>query len=468
MGLQRTLKLDYSRRKLLRVILGRENYPTHELLGQYMLPCCRLYQWKPYHDRAVSIPEKAVTHPLILENCAVFAVEEHLLGILDYLPAIEGYITYNRPRENGFRGQFLFIHKFLASKEVAMEDQAFIHATVFGLSDGLPWHMIAVYLPSGTASTGKRTAVLRKLRTHLQSTIKEPKPLVTIMAYFNMDEPELHSVLDKDAWKSLDYFQLNHPKNNITRASLHQNQQSLDHFVVSNAAHLRCRGISINRNVLASSHWPIQLDILKGKLHDSTISLRWNTKLLQGHGDKLALSHRWDCLNVEHINTEEDLDSAAKNYVEIPDKCGEELGIKQEVCSTPHKTLGAIKRERQARQESTIAVSRGIEGKLLMKLKDSLVEMIQRSRLKQRKFSRTLKLCQARRICFLLDNRESKDFHALVQKLQGKGQKSQMLTPCYNTKGVLLIDPKDILDERANYSKQLASDPEGISKNKTL
>ncbi|MBW0536316.1 hypothetical protein O181_076031 [Austropuccinia psidii MF-1] len=168
--------------------------------------------------------------------------------------------------------------------------------------------MIAVYLPSETASRGKRAAVLWKLGTHLQSTIKEPRPLATIMGNFNMDEPELDSVLDKDVWKSLEYFELCHPKSNITGASLHQTQRSVDDFVVSKAACLRWGGISINRNVLESNHWPIWLDILKGKLHDFTTSSRWNTKLLQGHGDELTLSHRWDCLNVEHIDTKEDLE----------------------------------------------------------------------------------------------------------------------------------------------------------------
>ncbi|MBW0485337.1 hypothetical protein O181_025052 [Austropuccinia psidii MF-1] len=58
---------------------------------------------------------------------------------------------------------------------------------------------------------------------------------------------------------------------------------------------------------------------------------------------------------------------------------------------------------------------------------------------------------------FLEENKE-KDFYQAIQHLQEKSRQSHIPTPCFNDQGNLLVDPEDILEERACYSAKLADD----------
>ncbi|MBW0474301.1 hypothetical protein O181_014016 [Austropuccinia psidii MF-1] len=464
-GLQKNLKLDFSGRNGLRHTLGQLKLPEHELVGKYMLPKYQLYKWKPYQDRAIVKPSRPEASPVLLSSlltwnlnglgtkrpwleqlanlnlCGVIAIQEHLLSPLQYPPSLKNFVTYNKSRGPGFRGQALFVHRSLASHEVPTDEQTFIHVVVFGLCKGKPWHILALYLPSGTSRRGDRKAILARLRRHIAANIKDGNPLMTLMGDFNMDEQEIDTLLTTNSWRDLLLSQLKDPANNLTRMTDHQTDRSLDHFVVSKAV----------------THLSKEVNIIR--------DISWNTKLLQGHGDELALSDRWNVLKLDEINSQDELDNASNKYIEILNNVGDRLGIRGESReSSPrgfdNSTLRAIKRERRARRKLENALHSKLNPLVITKLTNTWVLMKGRSKLKQKKFAKTEKIKRARHITACLEGNEAKDFH------QGKSRQSQIPTPCFNEQGDLLVDPEAILEERASYSAKLADDPVGISKNR--
>lgn len=78
----------------------------------------------------------------------VIGLQETLVSRNRYLLTLPEYDVYTRPKTNTFKGQALAIHSSLTSYEVGSEQEDFyIHVKVNGLSEGLPWHIISVYLP---------------------------------------------------------------------------------------------------------------------------------------------------------------------------------------------------------------------------------------------------------------------------------------------------------------------------------
>ncbi|MBW0480954.1 hypothetical protein O181_020669 [Austropuccinia psidii MF-1] len=88
------------------------------------------------------------------------------------------------------------------------------------------------------------------------------------------------------------------------------------------------------------------------------------------------------------------------------------------------------------------------------------------SKLRQKKFAEEEKVKKACHITACLEDNEAKDFHQAIKHIKGKSRQSQIPTPCFNEKDNLLVDPEEILEEKASYSARLADNPTGISKNR--
>ncbi|MBW0500080.1 hypothetical protein O181_039795 [Austropuccinia psidii MF-1] len=377
-GLQKNLKLDFSGRNGLRRTLGQLKLPENELLGKYMLPKYLLCKSKTYWDREIIKPSQSEASPLLLSSlftwnlnglvtkrpwleqlvgqnqCGIIAVQEHLLSPLQYPPALEKFITYNKSRGPGFQRKAPFIHCSLAYHEIPTDEQAFIHVVVFDLCKGKTWHILALYQPSGTSRRGDHKAILSHLRHQIETTVKDKDPLLTLMGDFNMDEQEINKIHTTTSWRNLLLSQLRDPINNLTFVKYHQTDCSLDHFVVSKAVTHLSKEVSNIQDTSASDHLPVLLNLQQHAYLTSPPYIKWNTKLLQGHGDELAPSNRWNSLQVDEITSQDELDLTANKYIEILNNVGYCLGIRGESNDYSPRyfdkaTLRAIKQERGAK-----------------------------------------------------------------------------------------------------------------------
>ncbi|MBW0480953.1 hypothetical protein O181_020668 [Austropuccinia psidii MF-1] len=243
--------------------------PDNELVGKYMLPKYRIYKWKPYWDRAIIKPSQFKAPPVLLSSlltwnlnglgtkrpwleqlashnqCEVIAIQEHLLSPLQYPPTLKNIFTYNKSRGPCFWGQALFVHFSLASHEILTDEQAFIHVVVFDLCKGKPWSILNLYLPSGTPRRGDHKEILAYLRHHIEDTVKDKDPMLTLMRDFVMYEREIDTLLTTNSRRNLLLSQLREPINNLTRVTDH----SFDHFVFSKVVtHLR-KEVSIIQDI---------------------------------------------------------------------------------------------------------------------------------------------------------------------------------------------------------------------------
>ncbi|MBW0495703.1 hypothetical protein O181_035418 [Austropuccinia psidii MF-1] len=175
--------------------------------------------------------------------------------------------------------------------------------------------MLALYLPSGTSRRGECKAILAHIRFHLEATVKDKNPLLTLLGDFNMDEQEVDTLLTTTSWINLLLSHLRDPTNNLTWVTDHQMDFSLDHFVVSKAVTHLGKEVSVIQDILSRYHFPVLLKIQKNLDLTLPPSIKWNTKLLQNHGDELALSDRWNVLQVDEISSQDDLDNSSNNYI---------------------------------------------------------------------------------------------------------------------------------------------------------
>ncbi|MBW0523321.1 hypothetical protein O181_063036 [Austropuccinia psidii MF-1] len=165
---------------------------------------------------------------------------------------------------------------------------------------------------------GDCQGILSCLRHDIETTVKDKDSLLTLMGDFDMDEKEVKKLLTTPSWGKSLLSQLREPFNNFKHVTYHKTDCILDHFVVSKAV--------------------------------TRLSKEWNTKLLQGHGDDAALSNRWNVLQVDEITSQDEVDHAAKKYIEILTNVGNCLSIRGESKdSSPtffdKATLKAIKQE---------------------------------------------------------------------------------------------------------------------------
>jgi hypothetical protein len=131
------------------------------------------------------------------QNIGVIALQETLLDQNNYSLHLPGYNTYERPKSKSFRGQALAVHSSLTSYEVDGDrDESFIHVKVVGLTEGAPWHIISVYLPSGGNFRSARTSCLNKvLAVQKRIAQKTPNARVVIMGDFNMKRDRLRRLI---------------------------------------------------------------------------------------------------------------------------------------------------------------------------------------------------------------------------------------------------------------------------------
>ncbi|KNZ61249.1 hypothetical protein VP01_142g9 [Puccinia sorghi] len=81
-------------------------------LNKSMLPRYHLSSWKSYRDQQLKptyyrLPD--LKHLLQEKQVAITSIQEHLRKIKKYVPGIQGYKLFNRPKEKDFRVQCLCV-----------------------------------------------------------------------------------------------------------------------------------------------------------------------------------------------------------------------------------------------------------------------------------------------------------------------------------------------------------------------
>ncbi|KAI7936225.1 hypothetical protein MJO29_015528 [Puccinia striiformis f. sp. tritici] len=496
-GLQKALGLDYLGRKKLAEKIQDENAPWHTRLVQGMLPRYRLSKWKAFRDRVITktrspkikardlnkfltwningIHSKlpCLKDLLSKNNVAIAAVQEHLRTVCQPIPMISGYNVFERPKEEGFRGHCLYVHNTLAAHEVQTDTKHIIHVKTFGLTQDQAWHILAVYMPSGNARVKDRNNVWKDL-SNLYDKLKQSSPnaLVTILGDLNQNLTEVQNALENTDWKLHDLVLRKDDESTSTRNTPGRTERYIDHVITSKAVDTLIEKVVVDKlSYDVSDHWPVFTYNNVSTSPKICTSKSWDRKAINGHGIELALSNRWDILNTEHIETEDQLNECADKWVETLDTIGTELGMldiprERKNISFDRSTVRLINISRKTRQKLNEASKADISSHIKRKLIRKLELASKKAKIAIKRYAAKLRQEKGRRINSMLLDNEGEDFHRAIQALQGRSKTKQDNTPCFNLKDELVTNPDDILEARATYSEILASDPTGISKDK--
>ncbi|KAH9464289.1 hypothetical protein Pst134EB_003819 [Puccinia striiformis f. sp. tritici] len=161
----------------------------------------------------------------------------------------------------------------------------------------------------------------------------------------------------------------------------------------------------------------------------------------------------------------------AEEWVQTLNAIGEELHMlripqpaKQTYLNKATKNL--VKQSRKARVLYNTALLEN-DHVNLPRPRKSMEEKGRRVKVAIKKIATEEKLTCSTRINKTLVENEGADFHSAVQAAQGRSQSNQDNSPCFDVNGRLMTEPNSILQARAAYYQDLASDPTGISKDPT-
>lgn len=217
-GLQKALRLDYKRRKMLSQTIDPDHSNWSEVISKSMLPRYRLYMWKAYRDCPLKPPGKdhaqgtntrlnlltwningiksklpALKHLLQEKQVAIPSIQEHLRTLRHYVPGVSGYSLFDRPKEKGFRGQCLYVHQALNAHKIDTPTKHIIYVKVYGQTESHPWHILSVYMPSRSSRGKDRGAIWGHLYNLLKNLLKNPDTsrYVTILGDPNDQEKQI-------------------------------------------------------------------------------------------------------------------------------------------------------------------------------------------------------------------------------------------------------------------------------------
>ena len=406
-----------------------------------------------------------------VRKLAIIAIQETLIGANQYPLTVPGYEVFTRPHQDGFRGQALIIDKRYPAFEVGvMDSRNMIHVRVAGLPGKKTWHIISVYFPSGGWNRSERTDCLKLvLQEYWDILKKDPSAAVVILGDFNKKRTELIKGLktEKSGLRCLDIV-----GNGLTFHRKGTKWSDIDSIVVSPTA----KGMLTSAKVLRewginSDHFPLTTQMKnipeeKTEEVEKFPKLRFNIDLIKGHGSRIVNSNRWSLLDVDTIETTEELDRATEEFDETINDLGVRIGIKRPAHGrvfTINRTLKrkcvklAALRKKMEQNENTP------EGDVLRAKHDELREKIRKA-LRDRQVK--LEAKEAARVSQLYADGEMRAFHRWESKVTSGGKGKSTIKPIQGKDGTLLTEPKDILNRTYEYYKDLKQDdPEKLSQN---
>ncbi|KNZ48047.1 hypothetical protein VP01_5947g1, partial [Puccinia sorghi] len=265
-GLQKALKLDYKGQQMLSQMIDPDQTNLNELISKSMLPRYRLYLWKAYRDhplktkRNVEVNEEqklnlltwningiksklpSLKHLLQEKQIAITSIQEHLRTIKNYVPGIQGYNLFDRPKEKGFRGQCLYVHQTSNAHEIDTQTKNIIYCTC------------------PLAPHKEKIEDLFGILNHIRKSSLR----------------NLHLEIIKD------------PNIASTRATSKVERRYIDHFLNTPEVVSMVKNFIVEKSLFnISDHWPViqSLNMLeKPKVNTKPKSKVWNRKGIDGHG----------------------------------------------------------------------------------------------------------------------------------------------------------------------------------------
>lgn len=411
-------------------------------------------------------------------DIGIFAVQETLIDCNQYALRFPGYEVYERSKTKNFRGQALAIHRSYTSYEVGKaEHDSLIHVRVVGLTTGTPWHVIAVYMPSGGNYRSSKTACFGQLLNEVKAILdKEPLARIVILGDFNEKREALRRRI-KEEKTGLSILPIRGSKATFHRNRRPEKWSDIDSIVVSTTAAEQLSHGRVQRNwgvnkASDSDHFPL-LATLSQEIDRIQIAppvrFRYDVDLVKGHGHKLVFSNRWSSLSVEPILNTDDLDVAADKFTDVINLEAMDTGIKQvvqEKVYTFHRKLkAAIVKTSNARKEWLFACRKQPEKAAALGLEYQTLRDTTRALIRAKE--KRLRSKDAARVAKLFRDNEMRAFHRWEAKnaINGASNASKV-TPVRDNHGVLHTDKAAILEQTTAYFKNLSQDdPLHLSQN---
>jgi exonuclease III len=407
-------------------------------------------------------------------RAGIVAIQETLLSEDNYRMHVPGYTVYERMKSKNFRGQALLISQQYSSYEVSTsKENYFIHVKVSGFRGKEPWHIIAIYYPSGGNYRKERTKCLnRVLSEYSQIITKDPEAKVLILGDHNIKREELTSRI-KPAKTGLKCLSVKGSALTFHRPGLRWTD--VDNMVVSPNANDQLGNAKVIRNMGTSSdHFPL---IAKLKPEKETTPLpkppkfRYDKNLVKCHGKRLIFSNRWTPLKSITIEDEEDLDEGAITFCEAVNTAADDLGIRRQVldrkftyCRKLKSLLNGLAKFRE-RYEVAVKKNSADKDRLLRSYK--MAQTTCRKAIRKRKAD--MHKAEVERVTQLHRANEAKDFHRWETSVTRSGKATSNSTPVQAKDGSLLTEDKDIRERTCEYYRELnQDDPKGLSGNENF
>jgi len=413
------------------------------------------------------------------QSIGILALQETLIDQNNYSLRLTGYDVYERSKTKTFRGQALAIHSSLSSYEIDNDrDESYIHVKVMGLTEGAPWHIISVYLPSGGNNRSAKTNCLNKvLALHNSIVTKNPNERVVIMGDFNIRRDRLRKLIRTEK-SGLEVVKIS--GNGMTFHRKSTTWSDIDSIIASQTA-LPClrSAKAIHRWSIDprkdSDHFPL-VSLIRAKtdiaVEAPPIKYRFNVNLVKGHGATIVHNNRWASLPIDPITDVEDLNSTTSQFVSTINTIRLELGIKEPVQGRTFTLDRKLKRKVKAvalARKKWLASSR--EGSkeannLFTRWQEMKVATKRAIQLKEQQ----IEAKRATQVAEWFRDGEMRAFHRWESKNTVRGaQSTKRVTPVKDKNDVLLTNPKDILNRTTEYFKELAQDDkEKLSQNKNF
>lgn len=319
--------------RVARFVQWRDRDPQSPISSKSAVPKleasqCSIVSWNinGFHSRKHNVVEL-----LESRNVVALALQETLVARWNHPVRIKGYVTYEMPKEEGFRGQAVLIDSRLHSYRIPHEGLDVLHVKVAGFREnGMAFHLLGCYFPSGAQRRAERSAAW----THLQSIVasileKDDNANVVCCGDFN-DSPE--TVQSRIEIGGLRY--LVPASDPLTRFPRRGNPSSLDHFVCSAGAVRSCvHRPKVLKSYKVSDHVPVMARLRKVRVPraepTSSSKCSWHTPSIRTKSSPLVHHNRWSSLPVEDIVDAVTLDKAADDFAKASDSVERELGIRK-------------------------------------------------------------------------------------------------------------------------------------------
>ncbi|KAF9441165.1 DNase I-like protein, partial [Macrolepiota fuliginosa MF-IS2] len=291
---------------------------------------CRVASWNinGFHSKTHAILDLVGN-----ENIAVLCLQETLVARHNHPLRIGGYVTYEVPKEEGFRGQAVLVDSRLHSYRIPHEGMRdVLHVKVSGFKDNeMAFHIVGCYFPSGAGRRAERSESWDRLEA-IARKIFESDPKANVVCCGDLNDP-VTRVQSRCETGALQY--LKPASDALTRFPRRGKRSALDHFVCSANAVRKCvHRPTVLRDYKASDHRPIvarlrKVRVPKVELPKAGSRPVWNTSMVRLRSKSLAHHNMWSSLPVEEITDPATLDEAVRSFESTADAVETGLEIRR-------------------------------------------------------------------------------------------------------------------------------------------